>query len=1282
MNSEEKQDRRIKAPEFLSGTGEMTTLIRSRDWSKTSLGSPDTWPHSLNTVVRVMLSSRYAIWIGWGPELTFLYNDAYARMTLGKKHPWALGQPAREVWKEAWRDLGPRVDEVVQYGQATYDEDLLLLLERSGQLEETYHTFSYSPLPDDEGNLGGLLCIVTEDTDRYIAERRLKVLGELAAHLANARNEEELCAAIKCSLAANKHDLPFSLIYFAETDNQHARLVCNIGIDAGVAAAPHFIERDRTDGPWPVFDVLAQAEAVLVSDLADRFANLPCGAWNIAPRQALAVPIAQQSQAQPVGVIIIGLNPYRPLDDVYQRFINLLAGQIGAGLAEVRAYEQERKRAEALAEIDRAKTAFFSNASHEFRTPLTLMLSPLEELLARSARSPLVPVQRDEIELVHRNGLRLLRLVNTLLDFSRIEAGRMRAAYQPTDLASFTADLASVFRAAIERAGLRLVVDCPPLSQPVFVDHEMWEKIVLNLLSNAFKFTLAGKISISVRPVDNNVELRVADTGTGIPVSEMPRLFERFHRVENARGRTQERSGIGLALVHELVRLHGGSISVESVVGKGTSFIVTIPQGSAHLPIDQIVSAGSSTSAFAIATPYVEEALRWLPETANSQDPQATNDEDPVGYREALPIASASLVNASNRSRVLIADDNADMRQYLAHLLNEQYELKLVGNGQAALLMAKQWQPDLILADVMMPQLDGFGLLRAIRVDSALRDVPLIMLSARAGEESRIEGMAAGADDYLVKPFNARELTARIEAHLKMALMRREAAERANYRTAQFEILVNQAPVGIYLIDADFRIRQINPIAQLIFGDIPNLIGRDFDEVIHLLWTKEYADEIVQHFRHTLETGEAFAAPEIAQRRLDRNRTEYYEWRIDRILLPDGQYGVVCYFRDIAAQILARQELEESREALRRDDRRKSEFLSTLAHELRNPLAPIGNSLELLKRVDNHNPLAVKAQEIMQRQLSHMVRLIDDLLDISRITRDKLELRTARIELVSLVAQSIESCRPLLDQYMHQLNTVLPAESIYLHADPVRLTQVFQNLLDNACKYTPRGGTISVMLRSQGDMAIVSVRDTGIGIPPDRLTEVFEMFAQVHQGTDRIGLGIGLALVKRLVEMHKGTIEARSAGQGKGAEFIVRLPTLPAEHSMVQESSTNSSVGDIVSNSRRILVVDDNEDSAESLRQLLEMEGNQVEEAHDGQEALEAFQRFDPHVILLDIGLPKMNGYEVCQAIRRSNSKRRPLVIALTGWGQESDRQKSAEAGFDGHLVKPIDFNALAGLLT
>ena len=370
-----------------------------------------------------MLGSRYAMWIGWGPELTFFYNDAYGP-TLGTKHPWALGKPSREVWREIWNDIGPRIEEVVTTGRATYDQDLPLILHRSGYPEETFHTFSYSPLPDDEGGIGGHLCVVIEDTERFIGERRLRVLHEIGARIPNRQTIASLCSAVGECLAGNRRDMPFTLIYLVESDGEHAVLACSTGIDANHRAAPEVLQLDA--GGWPIRQARAESKAVIVEDLAARFGDLPTGGWDIPPHRAMVVPIAEQAQNQPAGVMIIGLNPYRPLDSAYRGFIDLLAGQIAAGLADVRAYEREKRRAEALAEIDRAKTAFFSNASHEFRTPLTLMLSPLEDLLLRSTRTGMVSVDREQIELVRRNGLRLLKLVNTLLDFSRLEAGRLQ----------------------------------------------------------------------------------------------------------------------------------------------------------------------------------------------------------------------------------------------------------------------------------------------------------------------------------------------------------------------------------------------------------------------------------------------------------------------------------------------------------------------------------------------------------------------------------------------------------------------------------------------------------------------------------------------------------------------------------------------------------------------------------------------------------------------------------------------------------------------------------------
>ena len=496
---------------LFAGAGEMAALMRAKDWSTTPLGPPADWDRSLRTVVRIMLTSRYAMWMGWGPDLTFFYNDAYAP-TLGVKHPWALGQPARQVWAEIWEAIGPRIDTVLQRGEATWDEGLLLFLERNGYPEETYHTFSYSPLPSDADGVGGMLCVVTEETDRILGERRLALLRDLASRLAATNATEEVFAAVEHCLG-DSPDLPFSLTYLFEDDGRRARLVSRTEISAEHPAAAAVVEMSGGSSRWPLADVVAQATDPMVVDL-DATVSWPMGAWSRPPDRALLVPIPEQGQTRPAGVFIAGLNVHRPLDEAYRAFIRLFVGQLTAGLANARAYEAERRRSKALAEIDRAKTTFFSNVSHEFRTPLTLMLGPIEDALAERERFSPEDVER--WDLLRRNGLRLSKLVNTLLDFARIEAGRLEATYEATDLPALTRDLAGAFRSAIERAGLRLTVDTPALGHAVYVDRDMWEKIVLNLLSNALKFTFQGEISVALRGEGDHVELTVSDTGVGV----------------------------------------------------------------------------------------------------------------------------------------------------------------------------------------------------------------------------------------------------------------------------------------------------------------------------------------------------------------------------------------------------------------------------------------------------------------------------------------------------------------------------------------------------------------------------------------------------------------------------------------------------------------------------------------------------------------------------------------------------------------------------------------------
>ncbi|HYO71558.1 MAG TPA: ATP-binding protein, partial [Archangium sp.] len=654
----------------------MGALVRSHDWSATELGPIETWPRSLLTAVDVCLNSRFPMVVFWGPSLITLYNDAY-RPSFGAKHPRVLGAPAETLWPEAWHLLGPMMRQVVESGVPTWSEDQFLLMDRNGFTEETYWTFSYSPIRGERGSVDGVFTAVSETTPRVLGERRLRTLRELASEASRARSVHDITRATADVLSENPGDLPFTLLYLGDT--QRLLLRATSGQAMEHFSVPREVSAASGEGLFGgvLFRVLERGELAAV--------ELP---GHERPRHALVLPIASQGQEGAAGVLVAGISPQLHLDESYRGFLGLVAGQLATALSTARAYEEEKKRAEALAEIDRTKTAFFSNVSHEFRTPLTLMLGPVEDSLADPAH-PLHPVQRERLELVHRGGLRLLKLVNTLLDFSRIEAGRVQASYVPTDLARFTADLASAFRSAIEKAGLRLTVQCAPLPHAVWVDREMWEKIVLNLLSNAFKFTFEGEIAVTLRASGERAELSVRDTGTGIAQEELPRIFERFHRVRGARGRSYEGSGIGLALVQELVRLHGGEVRVESEAGEGTVFTVSVPFGNEHLPRERLEVASHLASTATGAAAYVQEAHGWLGQDTAPTAPPAPHLTGRVRRRGAPE---------SSRGHLLLADDNADMREYVRRLLKGPYTVEAVENGTRALEAARARPPDLVLS--------------------------------------------------------------------------------------------------------------------------------------------------------------------------------------------------------------------------------------------------------------------------------------------------------------------------------------------------------------------------------------------------------------------------------------------------------------------------------------------------------------------------------------------------------------------------------------------------------
>jgi PAS domain S-box-containing protein len=759
-----------------AGSSEMAARMRALDWSATPLGPVDQWPQALRTSVRIVLGGGYAMAIFWGADFTYLYNDAYIQL-IGTKHPWALGRHCREVYPEAWDFVKAIYDEVVRGQKASFLADTPSPINRSNYLEDCYFTMSISPIPDDSGNVGGVLVTVLETTERVLEERRRHLLSDLASRAAGARTEGQVWRFSAETLGENRLSLPFAFLYEYRPSEHQAYLV-GASVETDEALHPPVIDCNG-ENLWR-FDPALAKDGVLV-ELGDSASGVPVPNWPAPPNEARVAPIRLGEFGEALGFLVVGIHPGRAFDEAYRQFVHRVVEQITIGLASARAYEQERQRAEALAELDRAKTEFFSNVSHEFRTPLTLMLGPLDEVLP-TASERLSPQHYERLVAVRRNGLRLLKLVNTLLDFSRIEAGRVQASYQPTDLATFTSEVASAFDSGMEYVGLRFSVECQPMAEPVYVDRDMWEKIVLNLLSNAYKFTFEGEIALTLKSVDGAVELQVRDTGVGIPEEHREQVFERFHRIESTQARTYEGTGIGLALVQELVKLHGGSVRVESAVGAGSTFTVTIPRGKEHLPAERIHAPLSLDSTTIRAEAYVEEMQQWL-----GNEPGVAVDAA-TAPKLASPTPSPEPSPDAKRELIVLADDNADMRQYLTRLLSERYEVHAVADGRQALEATQQLRPVLVLADVMMPHLDGFGLLRAIREDLAVADTPVILVSARAGEESRVEGLEADADDYLIKPFAARELLARVAAHVKMASLRRETAEREERMRSEAEL--------------------------------------------------------------------------------------------------------------------------------------------------------------------------------------------------------------------------------------------------------------------------------------------------------------------------------------------------------------------------------------------------------------------------------------------------------------------------------------------------------------
>ncbi len=706
------------------------------DWDTHPLGPPREWSAEMRAAVATTLASRFplVLWLGI-EDLFVVYNDAYIEI-LGDKHPHSLGQPGREVWWDIWDSIAPMLSGVVATGEATWSRDLMLPMVTAGRRVERFFTFTYSPLIGADGRPIGIFCPSYETTERVLSERRLHLLNTVASAIVESRSIDDAVGGAVRICAARPADLSFIAVYVAAGETGHVTLR---GATPSVLALLPSELGQLTD--WDAA-TRSRAEPQVIDDVVVAIPGIEEVLGADCPQEALVLPLGEGSTA---GALVVGANPRRPLDTQFRGFCQLLADQLTSTFASIVSYEQQRHRADALAELDRAKTAFLTNVSHEFRTPLTLLLGPLDDALLDAAPES---VLAERLTTAGRNARRLQRLVDSLLDFSRIEAGRADAKLVCTDVGALTAQIASSFTELCHRAGLELELGCAPALADV--DPAMWETIVLNLLSNAVKYTLQGTISVQVRTEAGDCVITVRDTGVGIGAEDLKLLFERFYRADNVRGRSVEGTGIGLSLVRGLVDLHRGIVEIDSELDRGTTVTIRVPRSVSGVVVDPSPVGPDETN------PYVAEASQWVMPVA-----------EPVAVAPETP-----------RQLVLIADDNADMRAHLDRVLSARWETVLVADGESALAATRNLRPDAIVTDVMMPGLDGFGFVAAVRADPDLAATPILMLSARAGTEAVNEGYASGVDDYLPKPFRSQELIDRVASRLSAVGRERDRQRR------------------------------------------------------------------------------------------------------------------------------------------------------------------------------------------------------------------------------------------------------------------------------------------------------------------------------------------------------------------------------------------------------------------------------------------------------------------------------------------------------------------------